>query len=329
MSNAVKIFNHFDTPKKEGVYHRLICLTGENKGKAYFIVGKRIVIGRSETADVTILDLKSSREHAEIILVGDTYIITDLGSQNGIIVNDLKIKQHSLGNGDKIIIGKTVYKFSKVVVKNQLKKVKENSSIDSDSESLSEEKEPESKRLMLMLVGVSIILVLILAIDDEEPINKKSLVKTNISTIVRDEKFKNALTTKSILSEKSKEKVALYIQRGLRELREDNYFRAIAELESARQWSPNNSRVNAYLRIARERLDEKIEGFFNKALRDKEAINYQNSITSYCAVVRLLANFPDDSRYLTAIEGVKDLEVRMGLAEGTTKCIDLRGPNVN
>jgi len=117
VSTAVKIFNHIDAPKKEGVYHRLICLTGENKGKAYFLLGNRVVMGRSETTDIMISDIKSSREHAEIIKVGSSFIITDLGSQNGVIVNDLKIKQHTLSNGDKIIIGKTVYKFSKVEVK--------------------------------------------------------------------------------------------------------------------------------------------------------------------------------------------------------------------
>ena len=117
MANAVKIYKHFETPRAPGEYDRFICLTGENKGKAYFLLGKRVVMGRSEKCDIQILDLKSSREHLELTLVGKNYILTDLSSQNGVVVNDLKVKQHSLTDGDKVIVGKTVYKYSKVEVK--------------------------------------------------------------------------------------------------------------------------------------------------------------------------------------------------------------------
>ena len=48
-------------------------------------------------------DIKSSREHAEIAQVGKDYNVTDLESQNSVVVNDLKIKQHTLNEGDKVI----------------------------------------------------------------------------------------------------------------------------------------------------------------------------------------------------------------------------------
>ena len=54
----------------------------ENKGKAYYFIAKRVVMGRSENCDITIADIKSSREHAEIITVGNDYILTDLGTSH-------------------------------------------------------------------------------------------------------------------------------------------------------------------------------------------------------------------------------------------------------
>ena len=103
-SKAVKIVNNFRAPKKIGVHHRLLCLTGNNKGVSYYISGKRVVLGRSGEVDVQVLDEKASREHAEIVNINGDFILTDLKSQNGTIVEDLKITQHKLSNGDKIII---------------------------------------------------------------------------------------------------------------------------------------------------------------------------------------------------------------------------------
>ena len=110
-SQKVKVVKGFKVPSKVGRYYRLLCLTGKNKGTSYFLQSSRIVLGRSDKADIMIADTKSSREHAELTFLKDEYIITDLSSQNGVVVNDLKILQHQLNNGDKIIIGQTVYKY--------------------------------------------------------------------------------------------------------------------------------------------------------------------------------------------------------------------------
>ena len=110
-SKAVQVINNFRPPKKAGIHHRLLCLTGANKGVSFYIKEKRIVLGRGVSADVQVLDEKASREHAEIVRVGENFILTDLKSQNGTVVEDLKVTQHKLSSGDKIIIGASVYKF--------------------------------------------------------------------------------------------------------------------------------------------------------------------------------------------------------------------------
>ena len=118
-STAVKVVNNFRAPKKVGVHQRLLCLTGQNKGVSYFISGKRVVLGRADQVDVQVLDEKASREHAEIVNVAGDFILTDLKSQNGTIVEDLKVTQHRLSNGDKIIIGATVLKFEVFDIKSE------------------------------------------------------------------------------------------------------------------------------------------------------------------------------------------------------------------
>jgi pSer/pThr/pTyr-binding forkhead associated (FHA) protein len=331
MASAVKIYKHFEMPKEVGVYHRLICLTGDDKGKAYFLMGKRVVMGRSENCDVTILDLKSSREHVEIILVGRNYILTDLGSQNGVVVNDLKVKQHALSNGDKIIIGKTVYKFSKIEVKESNEKIiknqrERNRRLDAaDDEDEEDEEEPKNNRLTLILGAVILIGIMLMIGDEtsEKPIKRVTTISNNIGEI--DRSFERANNKRIKESKKNKAKLQIYFKRGLREFREGNYFRAINEFESAKQWSPNDPLANFYLRKTREALDEEIESYFSKATRDIDSINYMAAVTSYCAVIRLLADYKSDSRFLAAQVGVKSLEQKMGLDEDEIQCLDVKG----
>ncbi len=96
MALNVRITTELKNPSEMGTHYRLLCMTGPNKGKVYYVIGKRAIIGRGETADIQIVDTKISREHAELSFADNTYTITDLGAQNGIIVNDSKVKQKKI-----------------------------------------------------------------------------------------------------------------------------------------------------------------------------------------------------------------------------------------
>lgn len=329
MASAVKKMKHSETPKKAGTYHRLVCLTGKNKGIAYYFIGKRVVLGRGETVDVQVLDLKSSREHAEITLVGNGYILTDLGSQNGVVINDLKVKQHSLNTGDKVIIGQTVYKFSKIEIAEEKKEERSNKSRageESDEElgQSDEEDKPKNKRMTMILGVVALAAILLILSDDTKDKPAKKKRKTNIAntnnSIGSDNEFETAIKKQLNEKKESKKKLNIYFKRGLREFREGNFFRAIAEFEHARQWSPNDPVAKFYLRKTKEALDETITAYFNKATRDIDALKYMKASTSYCAVLRLLHQYESDERYKTAEEGIDKLEVQMGLEKGAIKC---------
>lgn len=328
MNSAVKILKHFETPKVQGVYYRLTCLTGDDKGKSYYLLGKRIVMGRSEKCDITILDIKSSREHAEIILVGKEYILTDLASQNGIIINDLKIKQHALTDGDKIIVGKTVYKFSRVEVKENSSTARvarnKTNTIDEEKEDTPVENE-KSKKIIIVLLVVIIFAILLLFGDNtkEKTVKKRDEIDIAIKEI--DDAFAKAAKERSTEAKKNNEKLSIYFKKGLREYREGNYFRAISEFENAKQWSPNDTLASFYLRKTREKLDEEIEMLFSKGTRDVDAVSYRKASVSYCSIVRLLNNFQTDKRYIAAKEAIKDLEKKIGLEEGEIVCLEKVG----
>jgi NADPH-dependent 2,4-dienoyl-CoA reductase/sulfur reductase-like enzyme/pSer/pThr/pTyr-binding forkhead associated (FHA) protein len=68
--------------------------------------GKHTLIGRDEGNDIEILDVAVSRRHAEILPGPDGFYVRDLGSSNGVIVNQTSIDNpYQLSHGDRITIG--------------------------------------------------------------------------------------------------------------------------------------------------------------------------------------------------------------------------------
>lgn len=313
MAKNVLVLKHFESPKEAGVYHRLVCLTGATKGESYVLNGNRIVIGRSEKADVRISDSKASREHAELTRMRNGWVVTDLGSQNGIMVNDKKVTQRELSEGDKLIIGQTVFKFAKVEVAVSTRTFTEEDS---------EEDTPENKRSMvpfLILVGVFVALFLF---DDIIPEPQSPVQQSRPSVAQPINEYVTAMEKRKVSEDKElREKLNVIYQRGLREYREGNYYRAIIEFNLALIMSPGDSQAEFYLRKTKEELDTSIESHVVKAQRDEASLKFNSAIVAYCSVLRLLYSVPDDPRYKNAEKKIKDLEEKLGMEPGASNCI--------
>ena len=63
------------------------------------------VIGRSNSNDLVIIDKEVSRRHALIDRIGGIYVIEDLNSKNGILVNRKRRSRALLRSGDIITFG--------------------------------------------------------------------------------------------------------------------------------------------------------------------------------------------------------------------------------
>jgi Protein of unknown function (DUF3662)/FHA domain len=79
--------------------------------KEFSLEGERSVIGRLEGSDVQIADPGASRRHAEVRRDGEDYVLVDLGSTNGTLVNEAPVSERALEDGDRITIGRTVLEF--------------------------------------------------------------------------------------------------------------------------------------------------------------------------------------------------------------------------
>ncbi len=84
---------------------------GPSQGQTFNVGDKPLTIGRDEDCDLSLQDKGASRQHAEVFKIGDMCFIRDLESKNGTFVNDNRVTEEMLRDGDRIQIGGTVIVF--------------------------------------------------------------------------------------------------------------------------------------------------------------------------------------------------------------------------
>ena len=92
----------------------LLGLAGRDMGRRFLLAQRKVTLGRSDMADVTIDDDDASRLQCEIISAPAGVMLADLGSTNGTFINGQKVTKHLLSDGDQIQIGRSVFRFDEM-----------------------------------------------------------------------------------------------------------------------------------------------------------------------------------------------------------------------
>ncbi len=91
----------------------LKVLVGLNAGQVFALDRDETVIGRSRDADVHVDDVGISRRHARVVRNGRRYVLEDLGSTNGILMNGRRVAFADLADGDRLQLGsKLIFRFA-------------------------------------------------------------------------------------------------------------------------------------------------------------------------------------------------------------------------
>ena len=90
----------------------LVVTSGHTKGRTFQIDPQHdTLIGRIAECDVCIVDPRMSRRHCVVSSGQAGYVIRDLGSANGIMLNGTKVSEAALKDADRVCLGTTELEF--------------------------------------------------------------------------------------------------------------------------------------------------------------------------------------------------------------------------
>ena len=96
----------------------LLLIQGADQGLRFELDGGEVTLGRGALNPIRLRDDEVSRIHASIVFDAavDAFVITDLKSSNGTIVNGEAVQTRPLANGDQVTMGVTAFLFQVVPV---------------------------------------------------------------------------------------------------------------------------------------------------------------------------------------------------------------------
>lgn len=89
----------------------LIITLPDGRTYPYTLVAGEAIIGRDSACEIAIDDPSASRQHARFSSAPNGFILEDMGSKNGTLVNDGIITSKLLAEGDRIQVGSTTVVF--------------------------------------------------------------------------------------------------------------------------------------------------------------------------------------------------------------------------
>lgn len=82
-----------------------------NVGAAFPLNKECVRIGRGVEMDIMLNNSSISRRHAEVRRMTDGCVICDAGSRNGIFVNDARVQEQFVSDGDLVALGELKFQF--------------------------------------------------------------------------------------------------------------------------------------------------------------------------------------------------------------------------
>jgi len=87
--------------------HRLVVVSGPNRGLVRDVVAVRVVIGTAPSCDLVLDDATVSRRHCEISAKDDGYAVRDLGSTNATVLNGVPVVEAPIFPEARLRLGQT------------------------------------------------------------------------------------------------------------------------------------------------------------------------------------------------------------------------------
>jgi diguanylate cyclase (GGDEF)-like protein len=101
-----------DTPLRVGRDHAcVVVISGPQLGRRVVLAQVPVVLGRGMGCEVVLDSDSVSRRHARIEWTGNEHCFVDLGSTNGSYINEQRVTEQPLRDGDRLQVGKVLLKY--------------------------------------------------------------------------------------------------------------------------------------------------------------------------------------------------------------------------
>lgn len=341
MHNVIRLKTHGNAAevakRHVGERFRIKVVQGPDYGSVFVITGRAATIGRSESADVSIADLKSSRLHAEISESASGWVIKDLGSANGIMVNGKALRISPIKTGDTAMIGDTVFEFveaqagtgaivapvrSMEEIRGQQKLLdmrrgkvqsigRQKAAPAAAQRSAPGGDQSRQKVLVVLVVGVGIWFFmdgggggLIKRADKTAP---GAPTQKEIAQAVVDLRGEGGDVNPA---------AEMFMRAGLREYRERNWLRARQNFENALQIDPTHYLARLYRDHSIKGIDDEVANHLRVGKEALDSGKNKSAKGHFEAVQRLLIRDPVNPAYVEAEEQLQKINLKKTRAGG-------------
>ncbi|MFH1223534.1 MAG: FHA domain-containing protein [Pseudomonadota bacterium] len=322
---------------------RIEILKGNDSGTQFRITGSRVLFGRSSDCDVVVTDPSASRNHAELVKMGEKFLLRDLKSSNGILINGKKIPESVLVDGDIFSIGSHSYKYIEVDSAAQPQQVaSENRQVSREgtipglqmSSSSTGVNIPglpsgmsganvNKKRMIIygVVLGVLLIFFIFLfASGDSKPVQPAAVGNNNATaatTLEPPTEVDEEVAYRRKIPDDERQlfdKANEYYFEGERELRLKNYSRALDDFRKALSFYPQHARAKTAVNSTSEKIKE--ESLLQMSLGKKMFSHkrYDDAIRHFTDVINLNVRQSDGDIFKEAEKWKNMAEKRRGEA---------------
>lgn len=277
----------------------LETMEGENQGDIYSLGREKITLGRQEDNDIVLKSDSVSRHHAEIERQENgQYVVRDLGSKNGIVVNGHVAESHILALGDILQVGIFVFRFNGFPASQEPAVVSGGELARAPLGLL------KSRKRLFIYGGVALLLVWLLSMQkstspEKEVASSKSLPESNWEGAINIEEPKfdekgRAPTVAGLedptltRAEQSLEErpwsnsglreAEVYFRQGQKEYLNKNYHRAIENFQSSLTFYKDHQLARYYLRLSVFEAEKEAAENMDMGIRYFQSLQYSRAI---------------------------------------------------
>jgi tetratricopeptide (TPR) repeat protein len=317
-----------DVPRQSGEFGRLRILKGAEVGATFVLKAASITIGRGEEVNVIIRDVKASRSHARLDFTKEGWVVSDLGSANGIFFQGEYIRKFNVRSGEHFTIGETIFEFlvSDENTRALSAPIRDASELERQDMALAQKKlkvqgmsqgakvaaaagapvKKASNARTLLLVAALGGGYFYMDAQDQAAKPKQAAVAKKDTGAAPEERALASYLPSTVSKDVEKTADAYYWQ-GFREYMKGNYMRAKDSFELALQVNPSHEKARHYLASAEKENQDEIKKLIENAKKAKLIGRTQDAKGQCETALRHLYNDRANPDYADCAEILKNI----------------------